>query len=265
MRTGGRPQFGQPTVRAARDSRSHCRRFETARPTMIMVGCWTQVDHYGHNVLMARKLDSFPGDGPSGQRRYPWGEWTDGSTWEIRRGEDYDVATENMRVNLHLKADAQLKKVRTKKVNDEDCEGLVFQFLDNDEMQEIKKMIATMPAHQADEAMEQLYADAIDIYERARREVMIPRSDGTEQKYAPVRYKRQIDKGWENGELVPTVARIVRKRTLGFGHLVNAGREDLLLETLILDDTKPYHRFFTEKTKELARERMREYGFLKSE
>ena len=29
----------------------------------------------------------------------------DGSPWEIQRGEDYDVATENMRVNLHMRAD----------------------------------------------------------------------------------------------------------------------------------------------------------------
>ena len=64
-------------------------------------------------------------------------------------------------------------------------------------------------------------------------------------------------------ELVPTIARIVRKKTLGFGHLVTAEREDLLLETLILDERKPYHRFFTAKTLDAARDRMREYGFLK--
>jgi hypothetical protein len=212
---------------------------------------------------MATRLKSFPGDDTVGaQRRYPWMEWTDGSPWEIRQGGDYDVVTENMRVNLHLKADALLMKVRTKKINDNNGEGLIFQFLDP-EGEEIKRMIATMPAAEADDAMKQLYADATNIYERARREVMIPRSDGTEQRYAPVRYKRQIDKGWENDELVPTIARIVRKKTVGFGHLVNAKRDDLLLETLILDESKPYHRFFTAKTIEAARERMREYGFLK--
>lgn len=209
---------------------------------------------------MARKLNSFPGDSPSGKRRYPWPEWTDGGVWEIRKGEDYDVATENMRVNLHLKATELLRKVRTKKVSDNNNgEGLVFQFTADKEGEEVKKMIATMPAGEADNAMKQLYADAIEIYERARKEVMIPRSDGTEQKYAPVRYKRQIDKGWENDELVPTIAKIVRKETLGFGHLVNAGRYDLLLETLILDESKPYHRFFTAKTIEAARARMHEY------
>ena len=39
---------------------------------------------------MATRLDTFPGDDARPPRRYPWNEWTDGSTWQIRRGEDYD-------------------------------------------------------------------------------------------------------------------------------------------------------------------------------
>jgi hypothetical protein len=56
----------------------------------------------------------------------------DGSIWEIRRGEDYDVDTENMRVNLHMRAEAQVpsRKVRTTKFHDGRGEGLVFQFFD---------------------------------------------------------------------------------------------------------------------------------------
>jgi hypothetical protein len=34
----------------------------------------------------------------------------------------------------------------------------------------------------------------------------------------------QIDKGREEGMIVPTIARIVRKPTTGFGHLQEAGR-----------------------------------------
>lgn len=166
-----------------------------------------------------------------------------------------------MRVNLHMKATALLMKVRTKVVRDDDGEGLIFQFLDP-ESEEVEKMVATMTPDEASKALTQLYADAVEIYERARREVTIPRSDGGEQKYAPVRYKGQIDKGWDEKALVPTIARIVRKKTVGFGHLVAANRPDLLLETLILDESKPYHRLFTEKTIEAARERMREYGFV---
>lgn len=209
---------------------------------------------------MARRLDAFPGEQrKGGPRRYPWSEWTDGSVWEIRQGADYDVATENMRVNLHMKADALAVKVRTRKVSDDDGEGLIFQFLDP-EGEEMRNMMAEAQPAEVKDAMEQLYADAIEIYDRAREEVTIPRKDGSTQKYAAVRFKQQIDKAHEDGTLVTTVARIIRKPTLGFGHLDAAGRSDLMLENLVLDVAKPYHRFFTARTIETARERMAPYS-----
>lgn len=211
---------------------------------------------------MARRLNKFPADGAPSTRRYPWHEWTDGSVWEIRRGEDYDVATENMRVNLHMKADGLAMKVRTKKIRDEQGEGLVFQFHNPDpEAEEARLKMTTTAPDEAQSAMARLYEDALSIYERARQEVTIERSDGTQQRYAAVRYREQIRRGWENDELVPTIARIIRKPTLGFGHLANAGRPDLMLETLVLDTDKPYHRFFTTMTIETARQRMREHGY----
>src|SRR5260370_32665583 len=80
---------------------------------------------------MGRRVDCFPGAAATGRRKSPWDEWTDGSTWEIRRGDDYDVATESMRVNLHMKADSLGCKVRTRKFEDDDQgEGLIFQFFD---------------------------------------------------------------------------------------------------------------------------------------
>src|SRR5687767_9340303 len=93
---------------------------------------------------MAKKLESFPSDETPEPRRYPWHQWTDGSVWEIRRLEDYDVDTENMRVNLHIRADSQTLKVRTKKVIDEHGEGLIFQFFDNPDGQEASKLLATV-------------------------------------------------------------------------------------------------------------------------
>lgn len=204
---------------------------------------------------MAKKLDSFPQGRNERARRYPWHEWADGSAWEIRRGEDYDAKTENMRVNLHMKADSLGIKVRTKKVRDESGEGLVFQFYDPDK-KEATELLAMAKDDDLQAAMDQLYADAINIYERARQEVMIPRSDGSQQKYAAVRYKQQIERARENDELVPAVARIIKKRTTGFDHLEAAGRQDLMLENLVLDPSKRYHRFFTKNTIETARKRM---------
>lgn len=53
------------------------------------------------------------------------------------------------------------------------------------------------------------------------------------------------------------MARIVRRRTLGFSHLEEANRPGLMLETLVTDTSKPYHRFFSTKTVETADERLR--------
>lgn len=207
---------------------------------------------------MAKRLDQFPDEAPQTRRKYPWGEWTDGSVWEIKRGEDYDVATENMRVNLHMKADALARKVRTKKVSDERGEGLVFQFIQSEDEERLAMQTATDPRGTM-EAVDQLYADAVEIYDRAREEVTIERKDGRLQKYAANRFKQQIDKGHEEGLLVPTVARIIRRPTLGFGHLEEAERPDLMLETLVLDSDKPYHRLFSPETIRVARERMEDY------
>ncbi|MBA2239985.1 MAG: hypothetical protein H0W09_01875 [Solirubrobacterales bacterium] len=108
-------------------------------------------------------------------------------------------------------------------------------------------------------AKAELYADAEQIYERARHEVTIERKDGSEQRYAATRFKQQIDRGRSDGTIVSTVAHIVRRRTVGFGHLEAAKRPDLMLEVLILDESKSYHRLFSPTTIEIARERMEEY------
>jgi hypothetical protein len=210
---------------------------------------------------MAKKLEAFPGEGTGEPRRYPWQEWTDGGVWEIRADEDYDVDTENMRVSLHIKADALGIKVRTTKVRDDQGEGLAFQFFDPD-AKEASELLAAASQSEVDTAIDQLYADAMEIYERARAEVMIPRSDGSWQKYAAVRYMQQIERGYEDGLLVPTIAKIIKRPTTGFHHLRAANRPDLMLETLVLDTTKTYHRFFTRNTVETARRRMTEFGYL---
>jgi hypothetical protein len=209
---------------------------------------------------MAKRLDEFPDDqAPQTKRRYPWPEWTDRGAWEIRRGEDYDVATENMRVNLHMKADSLGRKVRTKKISDAEGEGLAFQFLESEE-EEIVRMNGQRNKEATDAALDDLYEDAVQIYDRAREEVLIPRRDGTLQKYAAVRFKQQIDKGHEEGMIVPTIARIVRKPTVGFGHLKNAGRYDLMLENLVIDPVKSYHHLFADQTVQVAKKRMAELG-----
>ena len=206
-------------------------------------------------LAMGRRLDTFPGEPSRGSRKYPWGEWADGSTWEIRRGEDYDVATENMRVNLYMKADSMRCKVRTRKfAADNQGEGLIFQFFNVE-----PSVVPTGSSDGPDSLIEMLYRDAVEIYERARREVTIPRKDGSRQKYAPNRYKQQIDKAHADHQLVSAIGRIVSRPTQGFGHLENAKRDDLMVESLVLNPGKPYHQLFPAATVQMARERMDRY------
>jgi hypothetical protein len=210
-------------------------------------------------LAMARRIDAFPGDnGPRGNRKYPWHQWTDGSTWEILRGEDYDVATENMRVNLHMKADSLLRKARTRKFDDRRGEGLISQFLDSAEAQEVRQL-AAQHGKEASALIDQLYADSLEIYERARKEVTIPRVDGRRQMYAAVRYRKQIQDGYAEGNLVEAIGRVVRRRTQGYGHLEAAERPDLMVEALVLDKRRPYHYLFPAATVAVAKARMDEY------
>jgi hypothetical protein len=68
------------------------------------------------------------GGGPGRPQKYPWQEWENGRPWEIVKGEDFNVSTHNMQVNLHMRAAKLDKIVRTRTINDGAAEKLVFQF-----------------------------------------------------------------------------------------------------------------------------------------
>jgi hypothetical protein len=87
-------------------------------------------------AFMAAKRDSFPTNHRGRPQKYPWQVWTDGSIWQIRQGDDYDISTQNMQVNLHVRANELGHKVRTQKIKNEPGEGL-FQFLPNKERQAV--------------------------------------------------------------------------------------------------------------------------------
>jgi hypothetical protein len=203
---------------------------------------------------MAHRLTSFDESSQGRTRKYPWAEWADGKPWEIRRGEDYDVATENMRVNFHMKGKQLGCKVRTRKFTDPDGEGLVFQFLG------VKRGKGMASGTGADEpAEEALYEDCCHIYEKARREVTFTRSDGTKQKYAAIRFMGKMKRAHSERWLVAAVSSTVEHRTGGFGRLEAAERDDLMLENFILDAGKPYHHLFSPHTLQVAGDRMAEY------
>jgi hypothetical protein len=59
--------------------------------------------------------------------------------------------------------------------------------------------------------------------------------------------------------LIDAVSRIVEHRTQGFGHLEAAERPDLMLESFLIDENKPYHKLLPARIIEIARARMADH------
>lgn len=108
-------------------------------------------------------------------------------------------------------------------------------------------------------AVELLYADLVQLYERTKAEVRIPAPGGGTRPYVASYFKRAIDDSHGTSGPVPVVARMVQRPTEGFNHLAAARRPDLMVETLVLDPTNPYHRLFSAKTIADARANMNAY------
>lgn len=69
---------------------------------------WPEADRSGHHLL------------------YPWHEWLNGETWELRRGRHFEVPAERLRRNAWLMARRRGRKIRTRLVRDGTGEGLVL-------------------------------------------------------------------------------------------------------------------------------------------
>lgn len=64
---------------------------------------------------MAKKIGEFQFRKLGGKGRpnsYPWGEWTDGSIWQVTRGEDFGIEPKMFAIGLYQKSRRIGKKVR---------------------------------------------------------------------------------------------------------------------------------------------------------
>lgn len=50
---------------------------------------------------MAKKLTDFDFAAAGGNKPYPWAEWTDGSTWELKQGEDFTCTPRSLRTQIY--------------------------------------------------------------------------------------------------------------------------------------------------------------------
>jgi hypothetical protein len=98
----------------------------------------------------------------------------------------------------------------------------------------------------ANRQVELLREDLLKIFERAGREVTIPRKDGRRQKYAAGHDKQRVEEAHAAGHLVEAVTTMLDRETKRFGHLRASGRPDLTVESLVADRDKPYHNLFSD-------------------
>lgn len=109
-----------------------------------------------------------------------------------------------------------------------------------------------IPDRSADKA--QLVHDLQEIYDDTVA-ADLPRSDG--EQYYPTRLLVAINAA-RDGERDPVkvVSDTIRRHTDGLDILIEAGRVDLTLEWLVVDQSKSYHDLFSRRSVELARARI---------
>jgi hypothetical protein len=95
--------------------------------------------------------------------------------------------------------------------------------------------------------IEILYADLVALYERSKAEVRIPSPSGGTRPYVASYFKRAIDNSRGTTGPIPVLARMVKGTTEGYDHLAEQHRPDLMVETLVVDISKPYHGLFSEE------------------
>lgn len=78
---------------------------------------------------MAKKLDHFDFSVRHRGSRYNWDKFMDGSTWKVRKGDDFTGNPRSFEANLRTKASLSGKKVRVRNIRDTDNrQAIVFQF-----------------------------------------------------------------------------------------------------------------------------------------
>lgn len=76
---------------------------------------------------MAETLEAFDFQSVHGNGKYPWSDWTNGETWSIAAGEDFDCDPDVMRGQIIVRGRKERRKVETRVVRSE--AKVVFRFL----------------------------------------------------------------------------------------------------------------------------------------
>lgn len=194
--------------------------------------------------MAAQRLGAFEFQSAKPARRYDWPAWTDGSVWQIEQGEDYDVSTENMRVNLHTKAKQIGAKVRTTVFREGDVEGLRFQFYE-------PPTVVPDPEDEGEPEEE----EGVDPEKRWHAEMVGIHADAKAIGYNASRFIRMVN---EHGGLAAAKQLInADQPSDGFTELWERQRLDIAVEARAL---KPgFRELFTDAELAKCRKRLADY------
>jgi hypothetical protein len=97
------------------------------------------------------------------------------------------------------------------------------------------------------ELLTKLEEDLLAIYTIAGREVTYVAKNGERKAYWPHRYLQAVRRAIDKNEVLEFVETLVTREaaTRGFGYLEDAGRQDLTVEAIVVDESKPYHHLFS--------------------
>jgi hypothetical protein len=113
------------------------------------------------------------------------------------------------------------------------------------------------------DAEKALYEDLLSIYARAGAEVTYETEKGDTKAYWAKRFLQATKRAEKNGELVEFAERLVstEEPSRGFFILKKAGRLDLTVEVLVIDETRPYWGEFDHGAVEASRRRLADHGY----
>jgi hypothetical protein len=119
-----------------------------------------------------------------------------------------------------------------------------------------------MSQHEQDgrDPLADLIDDLLALYSTAGREVKYMNDRGEIKPYWPHRYLQAVRRAIEREEVVEFVERLVTRgdASRGFGYLEDAGRLDLTVEALVVDESRSYHRLFAKQAVEASAARLEE-------
>ncbi len=129
--------------------------------------------------------------------------------------------------------------------------------LHRSEIRRMEKQLDEVPVKSKPEKERQhLLEDLYEIYHATVAKNMLTPAG---KLYRPTRFLVGINRARDGGDPFELVRKLCRRQTKGFNIILAYDEPHLTVEALVLDKQKPYHEFFTEKTKELAAKRLKEF------